>query len=262
VIKRDDPVAVHNIRRIQALNQEASWDDAETLARMFEDDAIISPDSVLGRLDAILEATEHRWIQGWRTFMDFPGLYECNGFSDRGFRDAFKDPWACSREQAGHFLTAVGLVLHPQKLEGRIFFRRLRDWAGAPKEMSTAEVALRLVIGHEKAPDPGVPDPLVLPKVRRQFRSCTDGDLAAFHRALEALGRDWVFSFAKVDPYMSQIEVGSARGNSCQDLYLSLAAYHFVQLLKGGQFLDRGAMARWVRDNLKADHGQQVTSVL
>lgn len=247
------PVRIVNLQRIQQIRDEVGGDDAEALARLFEDEEIISDESIQGRLEAILAATEHRWVVSIRTFLDIPLLQDCKGFSDQGFRAEFRDPWACSRDQVGHILTAVGLALYPEKLEEKRWFGiPIRDLVGAPKDMSNEEVAIRLIIGHEKRPDPGSLDPLVLPKVRKQFASATDEDVAAFLSAQAALGTGLKISLYGAKEGLAKIQIGEGRGNSIQDLNLSLVGCYLAQLIKEGQLSSRQEVATWVRTNLKA----------
>jgi hypothetical protein len=129
----------------------------------------------LGRANAIFGVTEHLVI---------PGLQTGLAFGDTGFRGApvpggsgFRDPHPSSRNQPGHFLTAARLLLDPEVgsrsaammtglrliaprppalCAGRALPRgdAIRDMVEAPAGMPDSEVALRLTIGHEKAPDP------------------------------------------------------------------------------------------------------------
>src|SRR5262245_38721545 len=135
-----------NVEAIQQIRDRAP-SDAEALAQMFEVSSIQDDRTPAGRLRAILAATEHRLI---------PGLQTGSSFHARGFRAEFKDPWPSSDNQVGHVLTAVGLSFNPAKVEQSFFGSRLRDWLNAPSAMSAEEVALRLTIGHEKAPDPSI----------------------------------------------------------------------------------------------------------
>lgn len=145
-----------NKARIRALGAEAS-SDLEVLARMFEDDGIVDDGTVSGRLRALLQATGRRTI---------PGLQTAVPFGDSGFAGdrrpggaGFRDPWPASRNQVGHFLTAVGLSFAPDLVSRRIpILGSIRAIVAAPDAMSDAEVALRLAIGHEKVADP--PNPL------------------------------------------------------------------------------------------------------
>jgi hypothetical protein len=127
--------------------------DLEALARLFEDGAIEDDGSPRGRLEALLEATERRTI---------PGLHTALPFGDSGFAGdrrpggaGFRDPWASSRNQVGHFLTAVRLQTAPEVVSRAVpALGSIRALVGAPAGMQDAEVALRLTIGHEKVTDP------------------------------------------------------------------------------------------------------------
>ena len=66
-----------NRSRIRAIRGEAGLNDAETLARMFEDDQIADDGTVRGRLRALLEATESMLIPAFQMGVEF---------SDVGFR--------------------------------------------------------------------------------------------------------------------------------------------------------------------------------
>ncbi|HWS99315.1 MAG TPA: DUF4157 domain-containing protein [Pyrinomonadaceae bacterium] len=141
-----------NRERIGVIKGEAG-SDLETLARVFEDAEIIDDDTVQGRLQSVLGATEHVVIPGLQTGIEF---------SDTGFAGdqnpggaGFRDPHPSSRNQVGHFMTAVGLEFSPGVVSRPIaLFGSIRSMVGAPAGMSDADVALRLTIGHEKAPDP------------------------------------------------------------------------------------------------------------
>jgi hypothetical protein len=141
-----------NQERIRQLAAEAPT-DLEALARLFDDDEIADNGTVAGRLRAVMEATERR---------TFPGLHTGLPFSDTGFAGSrepggpgFRDPWPSSRNQVGHFLTAVAMRFAPEFVSRRLpVFGSVRRLVGAPSAMSDAEVALRLAIGHEKRSDP------------------------------------------------------------------------------------------------------------
>ncbi|HZS88692.1 MAG TPA: hypothetical protein VFE42_14555 [Chloroflexota bacterium] len=141
-----------NRERIRRLASDAPT-DLEALARLFDDDGIADDGTVSGRLRAVLDATERRSI---------PGLHTGLPFSDTGFAGSrqpggpgFRDPWPTSRNQVGHFLTAVAMRYAPEFVSRRIpVFGSVRRLVGAPSDMSDAEVALRLAIGHEKLADP------------------------------------------------------------------------------------------------------------
>ena len=138
-----------HIRRLGA----AASSDLEALALLFDDDGIADDGTIMGRLRAVLRATERRTI---------PGLYTAVPFGDSGFAgdrrrggEGFRDPWPASRNQVGHFLTAVALRVAPEVVSRPIpVLGSIRAIVGAPRTMGDAEVALRLAIGHEKLADP------------------------------------------------------------------------------------------------------------
>ncbi|MDJ0574107.1 MAG: DUF4157 domain-containing protein [Xenococcaceae cyanobacterium MO_234.B1] len=280
-----------NWERIRVIKSEAGT-DLEALARIFEDDEIIDDDSVTSRLQSILGATEHLIIPGLQTGIDF---------ADTGFAGeqtpggaGFRDPHASSRNQVGHFLTAVGLQFSPGVVSRSIpFFGTIRSMVQAPASMSDADVALRLTIGHEKAPDPNgtmaainivltgliehwSPQPEgeteeqrqervgrailsetqrqineIITAFRTQFQAATDADVQAWNEALTALGRGNVLNIGAAEAPLSRISINPAgRGNSIQDLRLSLVGWQLGQLISSGAFGDRAAVARWIRTNL------------
>ncbi len=123
------------------------------LALLFEDDGIIDDGSVLGRVWAIFKATERVLIPGLQTAI----LFDDSGFAgDRKLGGAgFKDPWWTSRNQPGHFLTAVRLRLDPEVVRRPIpVLGSIRRIVHAPATLPDLDVALRLAIGHEKYRDP------------------------------------------------------------------------------------------------------------
>lgn len=232
--------------------------DAEALAQMFESSWIKDDGTVAGRLTAILDATEKSLVPGLQTGIEF---------HDEGFRKEFKDPWPSSDNQVGHFLTAVGLGFNPAKVEETVMGRSLRDWIGAPKKMSSTEVALRLIIGHEKGPDPGLGTAFwgwfeggvggaagaVLEAFRAQFAAATDADVQVFISAEQNLGTGSPLDLASASSTLSGIRVDSTlRGNSYQDLLLSLYGWRLGQWINysGRKYATKTGVAAWIRTNL------------
>lgn len=254
--------------------------DAEALARIFESPSIPDDRTPEGRLRVILVATEHLLV---------PGLQTGIAFHDRGFRADFRDPWPSSDNQVGHFLTAVGLSFNPAKVEQSFFGARLRDWMMAPLAMSAEEVALRLTIGHEKAPDPStgtllegaaqggalvsgtfatlVSNPVgaleiasgvvagairaVLIAFRTQFAACTAADVHVFRSAERALGSSLPLDMSAAGTLLRSIRVvPTMRGNSYQDLLLSLYGWRLGQDIRGRRFRTGAEIAAWIRGNL------------
>lgn len=141
-----------NHARVRRIASEAPT-DLEALVRLFEDDGILDDGTVNGRASALLAATGRRSIPGLQTAVPFGDV----GFAgDRRLGGAgFRDPWPASRNQPGHFLTAVGLSVAPEIVSRSIpLLGSIRAMVGAPDNMSDEEVALRLSIGHEKVTDP------------------------------------------------------------------------------------------------------------
>jgi len=247
---RISETAAQNLARIRQIHEEAERDDAETLARIFEDPGIRSPDGAAGRIGALLDATAHRWLPGRSCFLDVPGLHELSGFSDRGFRTDLRDPWPVSRDQVGHVLTALALFLRPGIVRAKRFGFTLRRLGGADPELSDDEVALRFAIGHEKTSDPGRYDPLMLLKVRRQYRSATTADVHAFREAVRGQVGASLVDLAQLRGDLTSVAVGHGTGNSPQDLTLTALGALLAEDIRSGAISRREDVAAWVRSNL------------
>jgi hypothetical protein len=280
-----------NFGRIEQIKSEGGT-DLEALARLFEDDLIIDDGSVASRLQSILSATQSLLIPGLQTGIEF---------SDTGFAGdqnpggaGFRDPHPSSRNQVGHFLTAVGLNYSPDVVSRPIpLFGTIRGMVQAPESMSDADVAMRLTIGHEKAPDPNgqmaaidvvlsgvfehvLPGPegesdeereqrigraiveetrqqidRIIAAFRTQFQAATDADVQAWNEALHALGSGEQLDMSAAEAPLRRVAINpSGRGNSIQDLRLSLVGWRLGQLISSGSFNDGAAVARWIRSNL------------
>jgi hypothetical protein len=118
--------------------------------------------------------------------------------------------------------------------------------------MADEVVALRLSIGHEKLPDPGRYDPLMLLKVRRQFASATESDVASFQAALEAVRTAVDLDMDEAMAALEKIDVGHQTGNSAEDLRLTLAGYRLVELITSNALESGKDAADWIRRNLKS----------
>jgi hypothetical protein len=281
--------------RVKAIRHEANGNDAEALARLFEDAALRerTDGSATAQLGTILEATERRLIKGLHTAVPF---------RDHGFRgdrtrggEGLRDPWEPSRNQVGHFLTAVGLAFRPEKVAEPVFGLPMRTWLGADPALVDEQVGKRLTVGHELSPDPGVLRGAlagalagaVVPVVcglrgrgaalaipvgstlgalagalaeqflgfRRQYQRATDADERVFDRALAALGRGPVLdpdaAEAALRPLLDRIDV-DARGNSYQDLRLSLLGWWLGDAIRRGTITRGDQVAAWIRAYLTA----------
>ncbi len=266
-----------NRRRIETLKKSAAT-DLEALANVFEDDQIIYDDTVPGRLQSILGATQHVVI---------PRLQTGVNFKDTKFRgkrtptgSGFRDPHPSSANQVGHFLTAVGLEFSPEFVSKPLFwFPSVREMVKAPLAMSDADVALRLTIGREKAPDPNggfdvavqlgavwlaeslksgpagetdeqkekrIEDAVaneilrqvrdIVAAFRRQFKACTDADVAAWNEALAAFRKD-EGGLERPGNALDRIAIDpSMKGNSRQDSCLSLVGWRLGEKIRAGDF--------------------------
>jgi hypothetical protein len=275
--------------RIVAIRGEAGHDDAEALARLFEDPGFPDDGSAGARLRTILDATERRSIKGLHTGLPF---------SDRGFRGdrerggaGLRDPWEPSRNQVGHFLTAVGLAFRPETVAEPVLGRTMRAWLGADPSHPDEEVGKRLTVGHEFATDPGViagalvgglggaciPPALGIRGraaalvgaavggvagalaqqflgFRAQYHRATGEDIGAFDAALAALGPgpllDLDAAEIALQPLFAKIDVHS-RGNSYQDMRLSLLGWRLGASVRHGALTRGPEIAAWLRAHLK-----------
>jgi hypothetical protein len=253
-LRRLSPLEAAALERAQAIRGECGGNDAEALARLFEDHKVPDDGTPRGRVEMLLCATAHHWLPGLRGPLDVPGLCEIHGYEDAGFRQLLVDPWRVSRDQVGHFLTAANMCLHPEVVRQQRLGVAIRSMIGAAPEMPDSEVAMRLAIGHEKAPDPWRYNPFTPWWVRQQFRSAGDHDLAAFRAALS-----WAAEHEPIDVealYARAVAIGpgTGTGNSAADLTLTLLGYAFAQRVQGGAFPGRGAMAAWIRAHIAAPH--------
>ena len=263
-----------NQERIITLRSSTGFNDAEALALMFEDKEIADDRTLPGRLKAILDATESKIVPGLQTGIEFQDV-GFKGDRNHGGK-GFKDPHPSSRNQVGHFLTAVGLAFRPETVSRHVLGIRMRDHIGIPKELSDDDVALRLTIGHELSPDPnvllagilGAAFPPGLPlggasaaiyyeiwnSYRNQFFSVKPEDIAAFVIALNALGTNPLLNMDLAEvallPIFLKIRV-QERGNSYQDLRLSLVGWYLGKAILQGRFTTGAQVAEWIRRNLK-----------
>lgn len=270
------PLAItKNQERIINLRSSAGFNDAEALARMFEDKEIADDGTLRGRLKAILDATESKIVPGLQTGIEFQDV-GFKGDRNHGGK-GFKDPHPSSRNQVGHFLTAVGLAFHPETVSRLVLGAPMRYHIGIPASLSDHDVAIRLTIGHELSPDPNVPiagviGALTIPgagpligggiasyyeiwsSYRSQFFSVKPEDVLAFNAALKALGTSLILNMDAADvaliPIFVKIRV-QERGNSYQDLRLSLVGWYLGEAILQGRFTSGIQVAEWVRKNLK-----------
>jgi len=106
-------------------------------------------------------------------------------------------------------------------------------------------------IGRAIAAETGRQVQAIIAAFRAQFQACTDADVAAWQQAIAALGVGASLDMTAAEVPLGRITVDPRmRGNSRQDLRLSLVGWRFGQLIQTGQFGDRRAAADWLRSNL------------
>ena len=212
-----------NRRRILAIRDEAPT-AVEALARMFTDAHISDNGQIGGRLRAILAATQHRLV---------PGLHTGIAIGLSGFRTEFEDPWQTSTDQVGHFLTAVRLTADPGFLSNPLFPILLGG-------LGDDEFPLRIMIGHEMAPDPPDVDQTSLKTLVRVLR--------CFRAQYQAVTREDVANFRAGK--LEEIQAGTGLGNSLADLRLSYQGWIFGQRIAEGEFQSKEEIAGWIRSEL------------
>jgi hypothetical protein len=231
---------------MQTIHAEKGGNDLEALVHFFTDRRILDDRTVGGRVDAVLAPLENS--TGARFALTFSDV---GFYGDRGPRGVgFRDPHPSSRNQVGHFLTAVALSFDPTIMRQTVLSVALRRLLSAPVSMSDEDVVLRLIVGHELAPDARSKATIFF-SARAQFRAATPAHVAAFLRADSALGRGPRLDLEAADEILHEIPIDiRQRGNSYQDLRLTLMGWRFGRLLRAGEFRSTAHMAEWIRTNL------------
>ncbi len=185
-----------------------------------------------------------------------------------GFRSEFQDPWLGSRDQVGHFLTAVNHALNGA------------GHAAAASTGATAgsvEDALLLDLGHEFIADPTLnpfrDSPWIYPGFSDQFHAADSTDVTEFRAALANMqdDPDATVDLQRLRTDLNSIIVRRAvpilpvrrdrepeyppperYGNSVQDLMLTAMGWHFAAMIRAGAFVDAEQAASWLDANLGA----------
>ncbi|MET8846299.1 hypothetical protein [Amycolatopsis sp. NPDC004625] len=122
-------------------------------------------------------------------------------------------------------------------------------WAAGPEGETEEQRERRITKAIEKEVNRQVGE--IIAAFRAQFQACTDADVAAWQDALAALGIGATLNMTAAEVPLGRIAVDPAmRGNSRQDLRLSLVGWRFGQLIQGGGLPDRHTAAGWLRANL------------
>jgi RHS repeat-associated protein len=209
------------VQYVRSLNTTAI-SDLDALVTMFTTDKL-SGDTVQERFTTISRRTA-----------SVPGfLYTSGGFGEAGLNGDFQDGymyeqyWGGKTNQIGHFWTAV------------VYGSR------ASQSLFQEEFLMRLAVGHEMVGDH---------RFVRQYFSATGGALDLFRQAIEA---DILGDYESRDDYLSQIlmmkggNLEDRKGNSLEDLRLTVRGWRFGQMIATGQFASREEAAQWLNDNLQ-----------
>ncbi len=182
------------------------------------------------------------------------GWTRVGDFADTGFRAELRDPHVASRNQVGHFLTAI----HHAMTGVPGFVRMLID--GVLSD-SARTFAMKVDIGHELAEDPELPcvnaqeSLQAIDGWRKQYSLCRLGHIFAFESALKNMNdtADGVVDLEKLErdlePLLGEI-VETRLGNSRADMLLTLLGWKFGEMLMEGKLKTRKATAQWIERNL------------
>ncbi|QQR91106.1 MAG: hypothetical protein IPJ88_05065 [Myxococcales bacterium] len=245
----------------------------EALARLFDHPTLsrwlrFVGDTPESRLDFVLDITAGR--PGW----DIPGVHYAIEFGTDDIAEAFNDTWLYddlwdaggadfAYRQIGHFLTGVHFAFDPSLAKNLA----LRTLLPIPNNEDPETTVLRLMVGHEKIPDPG--DVSFAQKIGsyiEQYKSASAEDIEAFERALdydtENQGSERDTELLKIlasagytSEECNRIDCATdpclcdwKHGNSLEDLRLDIKAYRFVRELS--LFSDTQEAADWIREEL------------
>lgn len=260
----------------QQVERENGADNAEALARVFEDDAVdevplrgsarpgggahaSAATEAQTRLESILAATSSG-----------PGLHFATfgNWDHAGFKTRYRDPHPSSSRQVGHYLTAVHLGYAPEVLGEAVEARRgsmmllhaLGGLAGLavywadpfrirPENHEEREsLAIRLMVGHELTPDGGVAG-----EARTVWAGTMGDGEAVFRRALRELADLDDMDVPAAEAVLRAIPIDDTlEGNSRQDMILTLVGCRFGMAVRNGEIATRAAAAAFTRRELSA----------
>jgi hypothetical protein len=139
----------------------------------------------------------------------------------------YEQHWGGETAQIGHFLTAVK------------FGYQAALFPGDEKSL------MKLAVGHEMVGDPWWPV---------QYGKAGPEARDLFRRAIEA---DFAGNYDERDEYLRSIlmmeggALENRRGNSLEDLRLTVRGWRFGQMIANDQFASREQAAQWLNDNLR-----------
>lgn len=275
----------NNAEAIQRIRNRAP-SDAEALAQMFESPSIQDDRTPAGRLRAILVATEHPLIPGLQTgiafhdrgfraefrdpwpssdnqvghFLTAVGLSfnpakVGESFFGARLRDWMRAPLAMSAEEVALRLT-IGHEKGPDPSVGTVVAGATGGLGGIGMFTGGIGILATSVIGPVDAleistgPVAGAAR-AVLNAFRVQFAACTQADIQVFRSAERALGTGRPLNTAAAQAMLRGIRVvPTMRGNSYEDLLLSLYGWRLGQDIRRNQFRTGAEVAAWIRSNL------------
>ena len=219
----------------------------EYMAQLFEDSTISDTgtgNELQQRLGTMLAASANGG--GQSSVVHFAGIfYNC---SDGGFRPEFRDPWpGASNNQVGHFMTAVDFGYRPDyvytQVWGYLKYLLVAYWP-APGVPSNESFCIDLIVGHEQVAD----DATFVNA--RQFSSPSNSDILNFYHAVLNVAVTTPPNLTRSRSDLAAIPIGTGRGNSIQDLHLSLYGYGLGRFIRNGNLSARSDAARWIRSCL------------
>ena len=228
-----------------------------------------SAEALANRIPALTPAAER--LEFILDFLHDPkGTPFRKALFDHDFGAAFQDPWVGESDRQGnHFLTAVGLAYAPAAyVRTPLVQATLSGLEPNPDLLSDEELALRLIVGHEKSPD--IAKSLSLrvdlqrDSARSQYQSATYEDVVFFLMAARA---DAYGQLRARDCFLRNIIPGlpddrtsllalRARGidrlgNSLQDLRLSVRGWRFGKMIRNRELSTLEQAWQWLNRNLR-----------
>jgi hypothetical protein len=228
--------------------------DLEFLARLFEDSSISDTgtgNDLQNRLLTILEASTDGSNGG---VTHFAKIFA--GCQDMGFRPAFKDPWPSSRNQVGHFTTAVDMGFRPGRtylVIPSVMRKLILDSTSSPFLPVEERVCIALIIGHEQVADT---------HWKANYfatNTATRDDILKFLTAVNTVSRNPDWNVDKSHTALIGISIGKGVGNSIQDLHLSVYGYKLGKLIRSGDMTSRDDAALWIRTDIGGSLSDVVT---
>jgi len=224
----------------------------ELLARLFEDDHIdeyslipgpnrkgFKPSEASKRLTTILSASRNKPGQ------HFAGIF--TGWSDLGFKADFKDPHPHSRNQCGHFMTAVHLSFAPAILYRASALTHLHDLGSSS---ANRRAARRLAVGHEFVTDGVFMHPHMAYLKGYWHESTFKRAVSAMHQQRRSSATGWA-NVAAAKQILKDLPIDEKKaGNSHADMLLTAVGWYFGELIAAGQITQRDAAGAFVRDTL------------